>query len=225
MRDGPGSPVARRRTRRCPACSRWRALRADAVDVVERLVGERNAVGAADPDPGAGAGGAAALEHLDARRPARDQVGELGDRRELGHRGDVDGRDGVGDLELALLAGGGASRPRRAAPAPASSAKSRSTVLAGRHGGGLHQRPVADAQHPDLVRPRAPRPGSGTRRPGSRSRSGWCRVRMMRAASRPVPVVWSVIRPEMPPFWAAASGGAARTTAAASSGTRRAGNR
>ena len=151
-----------------------RALGADAVDVVQRLVGERHAVGAADPDAGAGAGGAAALEHLDARRAARDQVGELGDRRELGHGVDVDGRDGVGDLELALLAGGGAhdlvELHRRRLEREVERG-----VLARAHGRGLDQRPVADAQHPDLVGPGRPRHGSGTRRPGSRSRSGRCR--------------------------------------------------
>src|SRR5207237_2911969 len=83
------------------------ALQPDAVEIVEWLVGERDAVGAADPDPGAGAGGAAALEHLDTRGAPRDQVGELGDRRHFGDLGRVDGGDRVADLELALLAGGG----------------------------------------------------------------------------------------------------------------------
>ena len=43
----------------------------------------------------------------------------------------------------------------------------------------------------------------------------------MRAASRPVPVVWSVMRPPMVPAWAwaRAAAGAPRRARAASSGT------
>ena len=64
----------------------------DAVDVVERLVGQRDAVGPADPDLGAGSGGPAALEHLDAGRATAEQIAELGDRRFLRHLGGVDRR-------------------------------------------------------------------------------------------------------------------------------------
>ena len=109
MREGPafsvGSVVEAADVERRRAGA---ALEPDAVEVIERLVGERNAVGAADADAGAGTGGAAALEHLHARRPSRDQVGELGDRRQLGHLRRIDGGHDVADLELALLAGGGA---------------------------------------------------------------------------------------------------------------------
>ena len=83
------------------------ALEPDAVEVVERLVGERDAVRPADADPGSGSGGPATLEDLHACRAPRNQIGELGDRRRLGDLRGVDRAHGVADLELALLAGCG----------------------------------------------------------------------------------------------------------------------
>ena len=78
---------------------------ANPIHVVERLIGERDAVGSPDPDLGAGAHHAAALEYLHSGRATLYEVTELGDRRLLGHLRGVDGRDSVADLQLALLPG------------------------------------------------------------------------------------------------------------------------
>ena len=116
-RDGPAVRIAGAEAADVQRAGRRGALQPDAVDVVQRLVGERDAVGAADPDPGPGAGGPAALEHLDPGCPAGDQVGELGDGRLLRDLGGIDGRDGVGHLQLALHPRWPWSPVRRAAPA------------------------------------------------------------------------------------------------------------
>src|SRR6185312_4910181 len=79
---------------------------ANAVDDVDRIVGEADAAHAANADALAGAGLTAALDHH-ARDAAVQHVREVPDGSRLGQLADVDVRDGVPDLDAPLLAGSG----------------------------------------------------------------------------------------------------------------------
>ena len=118
------------------------------VHVVRWLVAQREARETANPNPDAGSDAAAGLEHLHARRPAREEVGEVGRLRLLHDILCLDHRHRVREFAPPLLARGGhghdVERDRGL----------REREVRGCHRALTHRdrltlRPVADGRHPD----------------------------------------------------------------------------